>query len=352
MSGPDRSSGPGQEPGIGHEPHLDPEPRPGLKTFTLEGRAAPGLFLVGWLAVIMGAGVLIVASLSGLGPTIRLVLALVGLGLLSLGLVAGAGSQAMERKARAVSQGDGESHGAGVGVYAGPSPFLVLLAALPLSILLVTVVVGPLVGLGLDAGGPAAIFITVALQGIVYIALIRLLVVGPGSLSWRDMGIGGRPAGALVEDVAWGAVLAVPVIVATVLVAGVMLSILPAPDSPIPPNGGSTGAVFNFLAAVVIAPAGEELFFRGFATTAWMRSMSPRGTILRGALFFAAVHVLTVGGADFGDAAGRAAVAFVSRLPVAIALGLVFTRRRSLAAPIALHATYNGLLFLAQFAGG
>ena len=149
------------------------------------------------------------------------------------------------------------------------------MAALPISILLVTVVVGPLVGLGLDGGGPAATFITVALQSVVYLGLIRLLVVGPGALSWRDMGIGGRTFGVLVEDVAWGTVLAVPVLVVTLFVANALLSILPAPDSPIPPAGSGPGLIFNLLAAVVIAPLGEELFFRGYATTAWARAMTP-----------------------------------------------------------------------------
>ena len=329
MSGPDPLSGP------------EPAPRPGLRTFTLEGRAAPGLFLVGWLATIMGGGVLIVASLSGVDQTARSILAFVGLALLSVGLVAGAGSQAMERRARAVDGG-----------YAGPSPFLAFAAAVPISLLLILIVVQPIHALGITLGDPAATLLTVSIQGLVYLALIRLLVVGDGALSWRDMGIGGRPLVPFVEDIAWGIVLAVPVIVVTTLVAAVLFTVLPVPDSPLPPSGAGAGILFNLLAAVIVAPVGEELFFRGYATTAWLRAMSPWAAILRGALFFAAVHVLTVGGNDFGDALGRASVAFLTRLPVAITLGLIFARRRSLAAPIALHATYNGLLFLAQLSAG
>jgi membrane protease YdiL (CAAX protease family) len=42
-----------------------------------------------------------------------------------------------------------------------------------------------------------------------------------------------------------------------------------------------------------------------------------------------------------GDGASLAAVAFVVRLPLGIALGWLWIRRRSIVATIALHAAYN-----------
>ena len=51
--------------------------------------------------------------------------------------------------------------------------------------------------------------------------------------------------------------------------------------------------------------------------------------------------VSTVGGTSVADAAGVAAVAFVVRLPLGIALGWLWMRRRSLLAAIALHSAYN-----------
>ncbi len=341
MTGPDRpADGAGSIPPPDGDPELpagtaDPSAaRPGLHTFTVEGRAAPGLFFLGWLAFVMGGAILFVAFLAGVGRTAALVLAIAGLALLSLGLVAGAGSQAIERRKRA-SAG-----------YTGPSPFLVFAASVPVSILAVTIVAAPLVALGLDTASPAATLISVTIQALIYIGLIRFLVVGTGALGWRDMGMGGRATADLARDVAWGVVLALPIIAITTIVAGLLALVLPLPDSPLPPSGGSGGLAFNFVAAAVMAPIGEETFFRGFATTAWSRTMSLRAAVLRAAIFFAAVHVLTVGGADFADAAGRALFAFTTRIPVAMALGWLFVERRSLAAPIALHATFNGLLVL------
>jgi len=74
-------------------------PRPGAGIFTIEGRAAPGLFVVGWLITILGAGVLAIgfAGQRGVASTL---LVLAGLVLLSLGLIAVSGAQAIERRAR------------------------------------------------------------------------------------------------------------------------------------------------------------------------------------------------------------------------------------------------------------
>jgi len=136
-------------------------------------------------------------------------------------------------------------------------------------------------------------------------------------------------------------------------VAAVLVGLLGAvPASPLPPAEDTSGLLLNLLAAALVAPIGEEIFFRGFATTAWARTLGAWPAIVRAGLFFALVHVLTIGGDAFDDAARQAAVAFGSRLPVAIALGWVFLSRRSIYASISLHGTFNGaVLVLAELGG-
>ncbi len=317
------------------EPVWSATPRhpPGASIFTIEGRAAPGLYFVGWIASLLGLGILIVGTLSSGGPA-PIVLSAVGAGLLSLGLVAGAGSQAIERRAR------GES------AYVGPSPFLVFAATVPLSILLVILVIGPAILLGLDPGSSAATVLSFLATALVYVALIRFLVVGTGALDWKAMGVGPLTPAA-VGDLAWGAVLAAPIILVTGLLSALLIGLTGAvPESPLPTPDSTLGLAINVIAATILAPITEELFFRGFATTAWAHTMGSRRALVQGAIFFAFVHVLTIGGATFGDAVGRALVAFVARLPVSFALGWVFLRRRSLYASIGLHAAYNGLLLV------
>ena len=124
------------------------------------------------------------------------------------------------------------------------------------------------------------------------------------------------------------------------------------PESPLPPADSGLGLLANLIAAVVVAPIGEELFYRGFATTAWVRGMGANAGIVRGALFFAIVHVLTIGGTGFSEAIGGALVGFAGRLPVALALGWIFVRRRSLYAAIGMHAVFNAVLVVAATLAG
>ena len=108
----------------------------------------------------------------------------------------------------------------------------------------------------------------------------------------------------------------------------------------------------NLAAAAILAPVGEELFFRGFATTAWRRTNGGRAALVRGSLCFAFVHVLTLTGSGATEAAGFALVAFVARLPISFALGWVFIRRGSVWAPIGMHAAFNGIQVLTAAALG
>jgi membrane protease YdiL (CAAX protease family) len=307
--------------------------RPGRSTFTIEGRSAPGLFVVGWLAGLLGLGAAAVGALSG-GGAAGSILFVAGMVLLDVGLIAGAGSQTIERRAR------------GTDAYQGPSPILVLLASI-VTVYLAAVVVGmPLDVAGVDLPRPASELLLVTIHATTYLAITRLLVVGPGALSWQEIGFRGSFRRA-VSELGWGMVLAGPVILATALLSTVLVGIFgTVPTSPLPPTGTPAGIVLNLLAGAVIAPIGEEILFRGVATTAWVRSLGRRAGIILGALLFAAVHVLLISAASFDEAARMATVGLLGRLPVALALGWVFVQRGSLWAPIGLHAAFNAILLI------
>jgi membrane protease YdiL (CAAX protease family) len=205
--------------------------------------------------------------------------------------------------------------------------------------------------LGVPLDGPIAAVLSVTLQAAVYLGLIRLLVVDTGALSWGAMGLR-RLDGQAIREVLGGALWAVPVIVATIPVSLILLAIFPVtPESPLPPTGEAVGFALSLLAGAVIAPFGEEILFRGFATTAWVRSVGIRTGVIRAALIFALAHVLTTAGTSAGDAFGLAVVGFGTRVPIAIALGWLFVRRGTIWAPLGLHAAFNAvLLVLAEVA--
>ena len=307
--------------------------RPGAGTFTIEGRAAPGLFVVGWLATLIGGVVLFVGLQTAPGPA-QVALSIGGLALLSLGLVGAAGSQAIERRAR------------GVTPYFGPSPILVFIACIPTAGVLFALVAVPLQLAGLDLAGPPGAVIGLLVQVAVYVLLIRLLVVDTGALSWRRMGV--RPLSSDgLRNFALGVAWALPVIFVTGILANILVSLFGAsPDSPLPPAGDPGGIVLNLIAGAILAPIGEELLFRGFITTAWTISYGARRAVIFGGLFFAFVHVLGIQAATFEQGLPMALIGFAARVPIGIALGWLFVRRGTIWAPLGLHAAFNGILLV------
>jgi membrane protease YdiL (CAAX protease family) len=157
-----------------------------------------------------------------------------------------------------------------------------------------------------------------------------------------------------IRNLAFGAATALPVIGITSLVAAGLVTVFQqVPESPLPPTGLAAGLVIQLIAGAVIAPIAEETVFRGFAITAWQRTVGERGALIRASLVFAAAHVLTVSGDSLAQGGGLIAVGFATRLPVAFALGWLYLRTRSIWAPIGLHMAFNGiLLIVAELAKG
>jgi len=329
---PDRAASPAAPPERTHR-YL------GLTTFTVEGRQAPALFVVGWVATLIGIALTgtVAFGASGLAAA---ALSLASSLALSVGLVMLAGSQTIERKAIGAS-------------YAGPSPLLVLIAVVAVSRL-----VGFVVGVALlpVAGGiPVELgdLLGVALQAIVFFVVVRLTIVEPGVLGWADMGWLGDRATRL-RGLWGGFVFAGPLILVTAVLVAVAVNLAGvAPPSPLPPTGTASGLVLHLIAGAMVAPVAEELLFRGFALTAWRRLVGVRGAILRSSLVFVLAHVLFVSGDTFGETVRIALVAGVVRVPVAFALGWLYVRTGSIWGPIGLHAGFNGILIvLAEAAAG
>ena len=312
---------------------------PGLFRFSIEGRQAPGLFVGGWLATVIGVGLAIIGLLSAPGFATAVVLVL-GFAFLSVGLVLLGGSQTIERKAA------GEP-------YAGPSPIVLFAAIVAVTLLVATVVGAALAFIGFepDKAGGVGDLIAVALQGLVFIGVVRLMVVSPGAVTWRQMGLP-IPRLRAISGLLTGAVFALPIVVITGIVASVLVQLIgQVPPSPLPPTGTTSGTVLHLIAGAGIAPFAEEVVFRGAALTAWMRTVGPNGAIVRSALLFAAAHAIGISGDNFGQAFSLAIVASLARLPVALALGWIYAKTGTLWASVGLHAAFNAILIIVSEAG-
>ncbi|HYL39941.1 MAG TPA: CPBP family intramembrane glutamic endopeptidase, partial [Candidatus Binatus sp.] len=278
---PDPSPAAPDEASLEHAATATSRSRFGLFRFTIEGRRAPGLFVGGWLATLVGSGLVAIGVLAAPSLLTAIVL-LGGLATLTLGLVLLGGSQSIERQAAAEP-------------YGGPSPLLLLVATVS-----ATLLVAALVGIVLEAAGvsfgrsqlPVGDLISVAVQALVFIGMVRLMVVGSGALTWAEMGFS-RDLRQVARGLLTGAVYAVPVIVLTSLVALVVVPLVgQTPPSPLPPTGTATGLGLHLLAGAAIGPVAEETIFRGAALSAWLRSVNPTVAITRTAVLFAAAHAL------------------------------------------------------------
>lgn len=312
-------------------PASAPPARPGLSTFTIEGRAAPGLFVVGWLAALAGVGLCLIGVLASNAVFFYLL----GPAMLTMGLVAGAGNQSIERRARGFT-------------YAGPSPYLVIA-----SVVASVYAVGAAVAFGIDfvtdptsASIPAINLLAIVLQALVFFGIIGLTVVGTNALSWREMGWI-RPDRSQVRNLLFGAATAIPVIWLTAIVSNVLIGIFHTiPESPLPPTGTTSGLLLQLLAGAVIIPIAEEAVFRGFAIRAWERTVGDSGAIVRSSLIFALAHVIEARGGSVEEVGALMVIGFVTRLPVAFLLGWLFVRTRSIWASLGLHVAFNAMLLL------
>jgi membrane protease YdiL (CAAX protease family) len=109
---------------------------------------------------------------------------------------------------------------------------------------------------------------------------------------------------------------------------------------PAPTNGPESLAIA--LAAVVVAPIGEETFFRGFALTAWWRDLGAAPALVRSTVFFALVHIANVSADTAGEGLKLVLLQFAVILPVGYVLGWLFIRR-GIVASIAGHMTFNAI---------
>jgi membrane protease YdiL (CAAX protease family) len=325
---PTEPTGPAHDPDDTRPAAPSPGP-PGAGIFSLEGRPAPGLYLVAWL--LAGSG-LAVAFIGGLTtPPVSGVLLMAGLLMLVLGLSAGAGYQVIARSRRSPA------------TYRGPSPLLVFgilfvasnavgLALLAMGLDDLRTVPGFLVGAG-------TLFVG-------YMLTVWLFVVRTGALSWADMGL---PRLARVTEylgsAGFGAAVMLPVTFAALLVGGLVSQVVGArPPEVVPTPDGTAEALILGLAAAVLVPIGEEVFFRGFALTAWLRDLGRRSALIWSSVFFTLVHIANIT-AGFEEGARQALVQSSVILPLGLVLGWLFLQR-GLVAAIAAHVTYNGTLLV------
>lgn len=149
---------------------------------------------------------------------------------------------------------------------------------------------------------------------------------------------GGQWGSEILAGVLYGVGLYV---VSVVFVGGLLLILLnalsgepvQAPEQ-VPQDLSAVGLVLTSLYAIVIAPVGEELFFRGILFRSLRDRHGLRIGLLGSAVGFGLIHFIP------GDAVDAALLMLVMAFTGA-ALAYVYERRGSIVAPLAAHVTFN-----------
>jgi membrane protease YdiL (CAAX protease family) len=262
----------------------------------------------------------------------RFVLIVLGAVGLTVGLAAAAGSQIMERRDRHPDR------------YRGPAPLLVFFAYF-FALALIGIA---LFATGLtDPDAPFGFLSVGLVQVLGYAVVVWLFVVKSGSLSWSQMGWPtwqGRGLQPTLRGIGTAVAIVLPTTFVILVFSGVLATILgvEAPEV-LPSVETSAEALAVALGAALIVPIGEELFFRGFALTAWLRDLGPQTAIVLSALFFALIHIVNITSGDFFEGAGQAILQTAAILPLGLVLGWLFVRH-GMAGAIAGHVTYNSML--------
>jgi membrane protease YdiL (CAAX protease family) len=312
-------------------PTLPPPAPPGGRVFSLEERRAPGLYFAAWLLSVTGAIVFFIGLFASL-RAVGILLALAGTIAFGLGMTAAAGYQVLARADRHP------------GAYRGPAPLFVLGAVLGFTIS-ITLVLGP-TGV-IDPFEPLGFAASALIVTCGYAIAVQLLVVRTGVLRWADMGwpVGSAARGRRhLADALVAAAATVPVTF-VVLVVGGLIGLALGVEAPqqFPPPRTTLDSLAIVVAVSFVAPVGEELFFRGFALTAWQRDLGARAALLRSSLLFALLHVASIDAETPLAGAKQALLAFLVILPTGLFLGWLF-QRRGIVASISGHLTYNSLL--------
>lgn len=281
--------------------------------FTIAGFAlATSALLTGGLA---GAGILRRDAAGAL-----VVLGAVGAALLLAGLIYALARQLHRRRVLPATR------------YRGPS----IVLQLALAIVLATVATLPfmtdaaalVLGEGELSLTGAIVLLTSTQAALLVVSWI--FVFRPRAVAFALPLFGSDRMRALAAGVGWGVVAWLVASAVTLAMVALFERLgLPAEPQPAEQAIATLEPWLVILAIVVLAPVAEEVFFRGVAFNAWLAERGRRFAYIGSALLFAAIHT-----------------SLISLLPIfglGLALAWVYRRTRSLVAPIAMHATVNGI---------
>ena len=300
-----------------------PHPTAGQATVRMPRWPGPFLLLVG---AALGIGALTSGAMAVQGqldiddPAILGWLALLGASLFAAGLLYIAIRQLRVRRFLAPER------------YRGPGVVVLLFLVLMLATLFTAPFGADAAALLMGQGeltllGGAVLLIATQLSMLL---VAWFLVFRPGALAALPSLPGRDPGGAMRAGLGWGLLAWLGATLASAAVVWLLERIGFEAE---PQAAEQAIAILDpwlvVIAIVVLAPIAEEVFFRGVVFNAWLREGGRRWAFIGSSALFALIHVSVV-------AVGPLFV-------LGMALAWIYQRTGNLLAPIAMHATVNGI---------
>ena len=216
--------------------------------------------------------------------------------------------------------------------YRGPSVIVLLAMVLLVSTVLLAPFGADAAALVRGAGelSPLGAVVILVSMPIALVLVSWLFVALPNALAALPAFPGRDPSGALLAGFGWGVVAWIGSTAMLVIAAWVLEQLNVAPE----PNTAQLALQrldpwLIVVGIVILAPIAEEIFFRGVVFNAWLREGGRAFAYIGSSALFAVIHL-----------------SIVSLVPIfflGVALAWVYERRGNLVAPIAMHATVNGI---------
>ncbi len=175
---------------------------------------------------------------------------------------------------------------------------------------------------------PAILFVAIASLQIFLVAIVHVRIIVPGVMTWTDIGLVGRD---FFRNLSIGLGAWILMLIASFALSAALREVGIEQDQAELFSAVKDAPLSQFLlvllAGAILAPIGEEIFFRGFLFTSLLKERGPVVAYAASSLLFAVVHLN-----------------LPALLPILVlGVGLAIARHvsRSLLAPIVAHSLNN-----------
>ncbi len=215
-----------------------------------------------------------------------------------------------------------------------------ILAFLPLAFVIGAVIFAIAAGVSKLISGSEPNYLRIASFGaasfIASVVLVRLLAIGRRGASWAQVGLANVRLWLDIPSAVLGEIIAVIGVAAYSLFLQEVVKVK-VPEQPVVKLFGSneTGFIFAIIFVAILAPIGEELFFRGFVYPAFRGRWGVGWGMVGSSAVFALFHVQPL--------------LYVPMFIIGMVLAFLFEYRESLMPCFILHGINNLLALLVAY---